>query len=176
MTPAYKHLEARTRIGELTLSQWAGLFVGVMCAIAFAAWIAPFSGYVNFAVGVYIGGLPAGAIFLASVSEFDFWLLVRAAIAWHRADGRFNAGAGQSARGYSVAARPQPAAARRWQPSARARIALGSRAQLNGPVDERARGPQAGARRALGAGGRAAGARGARPDRAGDHSEGALVR
>jgi hypothetical protein len=99
---AYRHLEAKTRIAELTLGQWAGILVGVLVAVAFAMVLRPFSGYVNLALGIYIGGLPAAAVFLASISEFDVWLLGRSALRFHRADGRYLPGGGHGARGYTI--------------------------------------------------------------------------
>jgi hypothetical protein len=106
MTPAYKHLESKTRIGELTIGQWGGVFGGVMCAIAIALWIRPLPGYLDFALAVYIGGLPAGAVFLASISEFDFGLLIRSAIRWYRTDMRYRPGPGECATGYAVSRPP----------------------------------------------------------------------
>jgi hypothetical protein len=36
MNAAYRHLESKTRIAELTLGQWAGIVLGVLVAVAFA--------------------------------------------------------------------------------------------------------------------------------------------
>jgi hypothetical protein len=99
---AYRHLESKTRIGELTLGQWAGILLGVLVAVVFALVLKPFSGYVNLALGIYIGGLPAAAVFLASISEVDVWLTARSALRFHRADGRFLPGGGKHARGYTI--------------------------------------------------------------------------
>jgi hypothetical protein len=57
---------------------------------------------VNLALGIYIGGLPAAMVFLASISEVDVWLIARSALRFHRADGRYLPGGGQQARGYTV--------------------------------------------------------------------------
>ena len=102
MNAAYRHLESKTRIGELTLGQWAGILLGVLVAVIFAVVLKPFSGYVNLALGIYIGGLPAAAVFLASISEVDVWLTARAALRFHRADGRYLPGGGKQARGYTI--------------------------------------------------------------------------
>ena len=80
MNAAYRHLESKTRIGELTLGQWAGILLGVLVAVVFAVVLKPFSGYVNLALGIYIGGLPAAAVFLASISDLDVWLTARSAL------------------------------------------------------------------------------------------------
>ena len=104
MNAAYRHLEAKTRIAELTLGQWAGILLGVLVAVVVALVLKPFSGYVNLAVGIYIGGLPAAAVFLASISEVDVWLTARSAVRFHRADGRYLPGGGKDARGYTIRA------------------------------------------------------------------------
>lgn len=56
----------------------------------------------DLAVGIYIGGLPAAAVFLASISEVDVWLTARSAVRFHRADGRYLPGGGRDARGYTI--------------------------------------------------------------------------
>ena len=108
MNAAYRHLEAKTRIAELTLGQWAGILAGVLVAVVFALVLKPFSGYVNLALGIYIGGLPAAAVFLASISEVDFWLIGRSALRFHRADGRYLPGGGREARGYTIRTAADP--------------------------------------------------------------------
>jgi hypothetical protein len=105
---AYRHLEAKTRIAELTLGQWAGILAGVLVAVVFALVLKPFSGYVNLALGMYVGGLPAAAVFLASISEVDFWLIGRSALRFHRADGRYLPGGGREARGYTIRTAADP--------------------------------------------------------------------
>ena len=44
--------------------------------------------------GVYVGGLPVAAGFVASQTEFDLWAVVLSAVRWRRADGRFVPGCG----------------------------------------------------------------------------------
>ena len=43
---------------------------------------------------MYVGGLPVVAGFVASQTEFDLCAVVRAALHWRRAEGRFLPGAG----------------------------------------------------------------------------------
>ena len=104
MNVAYKHLESKLRIGELTVGQWAGLLCGVGLAIGWGLYLSPFGAYLTLLSSIYLGGIPAAAAFLASLSEFDFWMLVRCALAWRRAEGRFAPGAGELASGYVVSA------------------------------------------------------------------------
>ena len=58
MVPAYKQLEAKTRIADLTLGQWVGVVAGVLCALVVIAWLKPFGTYANLVLGVYLGGHP----------------------------------------------------------------------------------------------------------------------
>jgi hypothetical protein len=102
VVPAYKQLEAKTRIAELTLGQWVGAIVGVLCALVVIAWLRPFGTYADLVVGVYLGGIPVTIALVVSVGEFDVWLLVRAAWRWCRTDGRYAAGPGRVARGYQL--------------------------------------------------------------------------
>ena len=102
MVSAYKQLEAKTRIADLTLGQWVGVVTGVLSALVVIAWLRPFGTYVNLVLGVYLGGIPVTIALVVSVGEFDVWRLVRAAWRWWRTDGRYGAGPGSSARGYQI--------------------------------------------------------------------------
>lgn len=99
MNVAYKHLEAKLRVAELTLSQWLGVCLGVCLAIAWG-YISPLGSYLTLLSAIYLGAVPAGAAFLASVSELDLWLLVRSALRWRRLEGRFLPGPGAPSPGY----------------------------------------------------------------------------
>ena len=48
--------------------------------------------------------IPASAAFFASLSEFDLWSLIAAAIRWRRHEGRHVPGAGAAAHGYLLLA------------------------------------------------------------------------
>lgn len=106
MIPAYRLLEAKTKIGELTLGQWAGVIAGVLMALGIVVGVRPFGTYVNLMLGVYVGGIPVVLAFIVSIGEFNLWLLLRSAIHWHRHDGRYVAGPGEAARGYRVLTEP----------------------------------------------------------------------
>ena len=100
MNVAFKHLEAKLRFGELSIGQWAGILGGVLFALAFAQYLSPVHGLPAVVLGVYLGAIPASAAFFASLSEFDLWGLLAAAIRWRRSPGRFVPGGGETARGY----------------------------------------------------------------------------
>jgi hypothetical protein len=101
---AYKHLDSKLRIAELTIGQWAGVVLGVLVALLWGSYVSPFGTFLTLVSSIYLGALPAGAAMLASVSEFDLGVLIRSAIAWRRRDGRMLPGPGASARGYVVRA------------------------------------------------------------------------
>ena len=100
MNVAYKHLDTKLRIAELTVGQWVGVLGGLAIAILWATKLSPFGGYATLISAIYLGAVPAGAVVLAGYTEFDLWLLVRSALGWRRLDGRFAPGAGEAVRGY----------------------------------------------------------------------------
>jgi hypothetical protein len=100
MNVAYKHLDSKLRIAELTVGQWIGVFFGMGIGVLWGVVVSPFGDYVTLISAIYLGALPAGAAVLAGYTEFDLWLLVRSAVRWRRLDGRFAPGSGGGARGY----------------------------------------------------------------------------
>jgi hypothetical protein len=107
MNTAYKHLDSKLRIADLTLGQWIGVIVGVGVGVVWGVYLSPLGTYLTLASSVYLGAIPAAAALLASMSEFHLWLLLRSAVGWHRLDGRFASGPGGSARGYVVSEEPE---------------------------------------------------------------------
>jgi hypothetical protein len=104
MNVAFKHLEAKLRFGDLSIGQWAAILCGVLFAVVFAQYLSPVGGLGGAILGVYLGAIPASAAFFASLSEFDLWGLIAAAVRWRRAAGRYVAGAGDKAHGYVLLA------------------------------------------------------------------------
>jgi hypothetical protein len=104
MNPAYKHLSDRLRIGELTIPQIVSLFCGLMCGLVFALYISPFSPYLTLFIAIYIASIPTGAVLLASTTEFDLWLYIRASTHHRFSDGRYIAGPGVTCEGYVIEA------------------------------------------------------------------------
>jgi hypothetical protein len=99
---AYKHLDSRLRIAELSIPQWIAVLAGVGVAVIWGMYVSPFGSSLTLVSAIYVGALPAGAAILASATEFDLWLLLRSALAWRRADGRYARGAGDGACGYAL--------------------------------------------------------------------------
>jgi hypothetical protein len=102
MNPAYKHLSDRLRIGELTIPQIVSLFCGLMSGLVFALYISPFSPYLTLFLAIYLASIPTGAVLLASTTEFDLWLYIRARTHHRFSDGRYIAGPGVSGEGYVI--------------------------------------------------------------------------
>lgn len=103
MNAAYKHLDSKLRIADLTVGQWIGVIVGVASGIAWGMYISPFGPTITLTSAMYLAALPIGAALCASATDFDPWLTLRSALAWRRRDGRFVPGPGDSASGYVVA-------------------------------------------------------------------------
>jgi hypothetical protein len=102
VNPAPAHLEAKLRFGwDFTVGQIAAMVFGILIGFAWANWISPIHGIGAAVTGVYVGGLPVAAGFIASQTEFDLGAVVTSAVRWRRAEGRFVAGAGTCA-GYWV--------------------------------------------------------------------------
>src|SRR6185312_2858572 len=114
-TPTYRHLEAKLRVAELTIAQWAGVGVGLLLAFGWAQ-LSPFGTKLTLFVGIYLAGLPATVAFVASQTDYDFWIHVRALGRWHAGGGRYAPGPGAAAHGYALRA-----------PSSRERDALADR-------------------------------------------------
>ena len=102
MNPAPAHLEAKLRFGwDFTVGQIAAMIAGILIGFAWANWMSPIRGIGAAVTGVYVGGLPVAAGFIASQTEFDLWSVLSSAVRWRRAGGRFVPGAGDVA-GYLV--------------------------------------------------------------------------
>ena len=95
MNQAPAHLEAKLRFGwDFTVGQIAAMVTGILIGFAWANWLSPLHGIAAAVTGVYVGGLPVAAGFVASQTEFDLGAVVSAAVRWRRAVGRFLPGAG----------------------------------------------------------------------------------
>ena len=127
VNPAPAHLEAKLRFGwDFTVGQIAAMVGGILIGFAWANWLSPIHGIGAAVTGVYVGGLPVAAGFIASQTEFDLGAVIASAVRWRRADGRFVAGAGSTCAGYRVVAEHDPRVRRgRLARGARLRAAVG---------------------------------------------------
>jgi hypothetical protein len=102
MNPAPAHLEAKLRFGwDFTVGQIAAMIGGILVGFAWANWLSPIHGIGAAVTGVYVGGLPVAAGFVASQTEFDLWAVALSSARWRRAESRFVAGVGPVT-GYAV--------------------------------------------------------------------------
>ena len=99
---AYKHLDSKLRIGDLTVVQWLGIFAGVVLAVVYGNYVHPFGTMLTLMSAVYVGGIPVAAVLLAGFSEFDVMLVIGSAARWRRMDGRFVPGPGDPTEGYRL--------------------------------------------------------------------------
>ena len=85
MNPAPAHLEAKLRFGwDFTVGQIAAMVGGILIGFAWASWLSPIHGIAAAVTGVYVGGLPVAAGFVASQTEFDLWAVLSSAVRWRR--------------------------------------------------------------------------------------------
>ena len=78
VNPAPAHLEAKLRFGwDFTVGQIAAMVGGILVGFAWANWLSPIHGIGAAVTGVYVGGLPVAAGFVASQTEFDLGAVVR---------------------------------------------------------------------------------------------------
>ena len=104
MNPAPARLEAKLRFGwDFTVGQIAAMIAGMLVGFAWANWLSPVGGIAAAVTGVYVGGLPVAAAFIASQTEFDLWSVLFSMARWRRTEGRLVPGAGPCA-GYTILA------------------------------------------------------------------------
>jgi hypothetical protein len=115
MNPAPAHLEAKLRFGwDFTVGQIAAMIAGILIGFAWANWVSPIRGIGAAVTGVYVGGLPVAAGFVASQTEFDLWSTLSSAVRWRRVGGRFVPGAGEVA-GYLLLVEDEQPRAGEWE-------------------------------------------------------------
>lgn len=95
MNPAYRHLEEPVKIGDFTLLQVAGFLIAAMVAMLWGFVLSPLPPLWSLFTAIYIGGLPAMAVFFASTTDFDVTRVVKAYIKFQRRPGKFLPGPGQ---------------------------------------------------------------------------------
>ena len=100
--PTYKHLEARLRLGALTLGQWAQLTAAAVAAAVFGGYLSPFAPQVTIFVAIIAAGLPVAVSYGAMGLEFSVGRYAAAAWRHWRAPHRYLPGPGQPTSGYLV--------------------------------------------------------------------------
>ena len=107
MNVAYKHLNAKLRIGDLTTGQWAGVLLGVVLMLGWGFYLSPLPTYPTIISAVYLGGVPIALSMLASYAELNVWRFAHKASTWVRTDGAYSAGPGDQVRGYCLTPDPR---------------------------------------------------------------------
>lgn len=102
MNIAYKHLDAKLRIAELSIGQWITIAAGAATAITWGLYLSPLGPTLTLVSAIYLGMLPTGAALLSNVTSVSPSTIVRSAFGWHRRDGRFMPGPGEDVQGYVV--------------------------------------------------------------------------
>jgi hypothetical protein len=102
INPTYKHISDKLRFGDLTVAQLIALFCGLMGGLVFALYVSPFGPYLTLFVSIYVASVPVGAVLLATSTEFDLWLYVKACVGELMSDGRYMAGPGSDFTGYVI--------------------------------------------------------------------------
>ncbi|MBN8867303.1 MAG: hypothetical protein J0H98_07100 [Solirubrobacterales bacterium] len=106
MNPAYRHLEEPVKVGDFTLGQLAGFLIAAMVAMLWGFVLSPFSPLLTLATSIYVGGLPAMAVFFASTTDVNVIRMVRAYVTFQRRPGRFLPGPGRLETAGYVVKRP----------------------------------------------------------------------
>jgi len=100
---AYKHLDTKLKIADMTIMQWVGVILGVTIGLAWGLYLSPLGDYLTLFTAIYLGGVPVMLAFLSSQTDFDLWLRVRSFVAWRRGEDRFvPGGIGEEAPGYTI--------------------------------------------------------------------------
>lgn len=108
--PTYKHLEARLRLGPLSIGQWTQVFLAGTAAAVFGGYISPLSVGPTIFVSIVGAGLPVAVSYGAMGMEFSVGRFARSAWRYWRKPRRFLPGPGAESHGYLVE-RSLPAAA-----------------------------------------------------------------
>jgi len=104
MNQAYKHLQDKLKIMEMTIPQWVLVLTAVMAAGVFGLYLSPFGTFITIFLCVYVAGVPVGIVYVMGQSDYNLIQLARYWWDWRRSDCRYIAGSGDSANGFVVEA------------------------------------------------------------------------
>ena len=100
--PTYKHLEAKLRLGSLSLGQWVQIGVAGAAAAVFGVYVSPLPAGATLFVSIVAAGMPVAVSYGAMGLEFSVGDVAVAAWRYWRSPRRYVAGAGQMSPGYVV--------------------------------------------------------------------------
>jgi hypothetical protein len=100
--PTYKHLEAKLRLGSLSLGQWVQITTAGTAAATFGVYVSPLPTTATIFVSIVGAGMPVALSYGAMGLEFSVAAFAAAAWRyWHRPR-HYLPGSGESAPGYVV--------------------------------------------------------------------------
>lgn len=106
--PTYKHLEDRLRLGPLSVSQWAQVFVAGTAAAVFGGYLSPFGIGPTIFISIVGAGWPVALSYGAMGLEFSVGQFAIAAWRYWREPRSFTPGRGEATSGYVLSStRPQ---------------------------------------------------------------------
>jgi hypothetical protein len=100
--PTYKHLEAKLRLGSLSLGQWVQIALAGTAAAVFGVYVSPLPASATVFVSIVAAGMPVAVSYGAMGLDFSVADFARAAWRYWRSPRRYVSGAGQLSRGYVV--------------------------------------------------------------------------
>ena len=71
VSPTYKHLEAKLRIGPFSLGQWAQILVAAVVALLFGVYLSPLPATATIFVSIVLGGSPLALSYGAMAQEWS---------------------------------------------------------------------------------------------------------
>jgi hypothetical protein len=108
--PTYKHLEAKLRLGALSLGQWVQITAAGAAAAVFGVYVSPLPTSATIFVSLVGAGMPVALSYGAMGLEFSVASFAAAAWRYWRSPRQYMAGAGEPGSGYVVVREPHPTA------------------------------------------------------------------
>jgi hypothetical protein len=105
--PTYKHLEAKLRLGSLSLGQWVQITAAGAAAAVFGVYVSPLPTSATIFVSIVGAGMPVALSYGAMGLEFSVADFAVAAWRYWRSPRHYMAGAGEPGSGYVVLREPQ---------------------------------------------------------------------
>jgi hypothetical protein len=103
----YKHLEAKLRLGSLSLGQWVQITAAGAAAAVFGVYVSPLPTSATIFVSIVGAGMPVALSYGAMGLEFSVADFAAAAWRYWRSPRHYLPGAGDHGSGYVVVPEPQ---------------------------------------------------------------------
>lgn len=106
--PTYKHLEAKLRLGTLSLGQWVQITAAGTAAAVFGIYVSPLPTTATIFVSIVGAGMPVALSYGSMGLEFSVAAFAAAAWRYWRRPRHYLPGPGGAAAGYVVVAEQPP--------------------------------------------------------------------